>query len=384
MERMSRRTVIAGGTLLTAAAAIPRSSDSPGRGGDIGQAVSKALAARACPGVATSISRAGTIVFSRGFGMANVETRSPVTERTIFRIGSLTKQFTAAALIKLAAVGRLDLRASAATYLPAFGSLRPFTLLELMNHTAGLHSDDDDDISASSSPAVKNQTGLAEKIAAQTKPFDFDPGTAWLYSNANYIVLGAVIERVTQMPLAQALSELLFKPLRLASAAIDRTSEVVPDRASGYSHGENASVPFENASYIDVSQAGGAGAMRANAIDLCRWHDALLGEKLFDRAHVKLMLTPGRLRDGRMSSAHRFSADDAHYGDVEYACGVLISGPSDPHPSILHYGAINGFAAVLQTYLGKRVTFAVLCNGDIGPDMPFRDIRKAVVARYVA
>jgi D-alanyl-D-alanine carboxypeptidase len=224
---------------------------------------------------------------------------------------------------------------------------------------------------------------LAEDIARQRKPFDFDPGTAWLYSNANYIVLGAIIERVTGKALARTLADLVFAPLNLKSAAMDTSADVVIGRASGYSPTGNTKNPYNNAPYIEVSQAGGAGAMRSNVIDLCRWHEALLGASLFDQAHVALMLTPGRLRDGRLSSTHRFSAEDAHYGDTEYAAGMLVSGPSDPNPSILHYGAINGFAAVLQTYREKRLTFAALCNADIGPDTPFRGIRSVLTSRYL-
>ncbi len=315
--------------------------------------------------------------------MANVETQSAVSELSIFRIGSLTKQFTAGAIIKLASLGRLDVHAIAATYLPALKALRPFTLLELMNHTAGLHSDEGDDTGSSCATPATTQIELASGVARQPKPFDFDPGTAWLYSNANYVVLGAIIESVTRMPFDRAMSELVFTPLRLASLAVDKPSEIVTHRASGYSPVEGRPAPFENAAYLDVSQAGGAGAMRGNAIDLCRWHDALLGQRLFDRAHVDLMLTPGRLRNGRSSGTNRFSVEDAHYGDVEYACGLLISGPSDPNASILHYGGINGFAALLQTYTKSRTTFAVLCNCDTGPALPFRGIRKAVGARYL-
>jgi CubicO group peptidase (beta-lactamase class C family) len=348
----------------------------------IGRAAVAALQKRACPGVSVAIARAGSLVVAGGFGMANVETQTPVSERTIFRIGSLTKQFTAAATIKLAAMGRLDLKAPAATYLPSMRPLKPFTLLELMNHTAGLHSDEGDGANPPSG-SVKTQVQLAEEISRQAKPFDFEPGTAWLYSNANYIVLGAVIEAVARAPLASALSDLVFSPLHLDSVAMDRSGEVVVGRASGYTPTNDSSRPFENAAYIEIAEAGGAGALRASAIDLCRWHDALLGEKLFDRAHLDLMLSPGRLRDGRLSSSNRFSADDAHYGDVEYACGLLISGPSEPHPSVLHYGGINGFAAVLQTYRDRRVTFAVLCNGDTGPNLPFRDIRQAVISQFL-
>lgn len=383
MDGWSRRALLVGsGTAATTAAMARRLGPSAGNPA-IEQAVTAAMAAGACPGAMVAMTRNGATLLSHGFGLANIETQSPVTERSVFRIASLTKQFTAAAIIKLSAIGRIDLGAAAADYLPAFARLQRFSLLELMNHTAGLHSDEGDDAQPASAPPARTQIQLAEEIAAQPRPFDFDPGTAWLYSNANYVVLGAVVEQVVGKPFANAMAELIFRPLGLSSAAIDRPADVVLGRVSGYSAIEEPAKGFANAAFIDVSQAGGAGAMRARAIDLCRWHEALLGGRLFDRAHVDRMLTPGRLRDGRLSGAHRFSADDAHYGDVEYACGLLISGPSDPHRSIFHYGAINGFAGLLQSYPEKGLTFTVLCNADIGPKLPFSAIRKAVLSAYL-
>jgi D-alanyl-D-alanine carboxypeptidase len=381
---LSRRGLIAGGATLSALPAQARPSGRATARSAVARAAAEAIDAHACPGVAVAIARAGTVRVSQGFGLANLETQSAVTDRSIFRIGSLTKQFTAAAIIKLAALGRLDVHATVGAYLPAFKALRPVTLLEMMHHTAGLHSDDAEDGGSSCATPAKTQIDLASGVARQPKPFDFEPGTAWLYSNANYVVLGAVIERVTGTPFDRAMSQLLFAPLGLASLAVDTPSEVVADRASGYSPVEGRPARFENAPYLDVSQAGGAGAMRGAASDLCRWHDALLGHRLFDPAHVDLMLTPGRLKDGRLSGANRFSPDDAHYGDVQYACGLLISGPSDPNPSILHYGGINGFAALLQTYTRSRTTLAALCNADNGPALPFRNLRKAVLAHDLA
>lgn len=380
---ISRRNVIASAPSL---AMLPAAVKAKAAGGDpaVEKAMMEAIHAQACPGASVAIARKSVIIGAQGYGFSNIETHSPASEHSIFRIGSLTKQFTAAAILRLAQMGRVDIHAPAATYLPSLQALKPFTLLELMNHTAGLHSDEGEEASLASATPAKTQIELAGDIARQPEPFDFDPGTAWLYSNANYIVLGAIIESVTQAPFSRAMSELVFTPLGLQTLAVDKPSEVVADRASGYSAVEDGGFPFENAAYLDVSQAGGAGAMRGSVSDLCRWHDALLGNKFLDPQHLAVMLSPGRLRNGRPGSTNRFLAEDAHYGDVEYACGLLISGPSDPNPSILHYGAINGFASVLQTYMKSRTTFAVLCNGDIGPASPFRAVRAAVIANYLS
>jgi len=382
-ESVSRRSVI---TSIPATAATAAFADARALGDAhyIEHAVMEAIKSHACPGVSVAIGRPSTIIGAYGWGFSNLETRTAVSERSIFRIGSLTKQFAAAAILKLAQMGRLDVHASPAAYLPSAGVLKPVTVMQLMNHTAGLHSDEGGSDDPTCAIPARTQIELAAEIARQTKPFDFDPGAAWLYSNANYIVLGAIIESITRTPFSQAMSELVFEPLGLRSLAVDAPSEVVVDRASGYSSPKSGGAPFENAAYLDVSQAGAAGAMRGSAVDLCRWHDALLSNELLDPFHLNLMLSPGRLRDGRLSSANRFSANDAHYGDLEYGCGLLVSGPTERNASILHYGMINGFSCVLQTFTKSRTTFCVLCNSDIGPGMPFSAIRKVIISRYLS
>lgn len=378
--QISRRSVLSGSAALATAATLSSSVASavePDLAALLNSPAVEAISGYACPGVQLAVARDGHVLFSRGYGSANLETGTTVTEASVFRIGSLTKQFTAACIVKLAAEGKLQLEAPAARYLPFMSQLKPVSLFELLHHTAGLHDDDTDAGNRAASKGPTSQIALAETVARQSKPFDFEPGTAWLYSNANYIVLGAVIEAVTGMPFSEAMASIVFRPLGLSATAVDRSEEVVPRRVSGYA-ASNSGARYENAPYIAIAEAGGAGAMRSTAFDLCRWHTLLLSNRLFGERYVKLMLTPGRLRDGRLSGANRFSPQDVSYGNVQYACGLLVSAASDPHPSILHYGAIDGFASVLQTFLNENVTFAVLCNGDMGPAMPFRAIRKAV------
>lgn len=383
--RWSRRAVLTAAGAAVATTATRAGPASAMTVDPIEQAAVAALEAGAAPGCDVGVARAGQPAYARGFGYANLELRSPLTSDSVLRIGSLTKQFTAAAAIKLASQGRLDLGAPVATWLPAFNGRPDFSVLEALHQTAGLHSDEgegEEAVSAAAAPV--SQTELAARIAGQTKVFDFEPGAAWLYSNANYIVVGAVIEQVCGKPLSEAMSDLIFAPLGLTSSAFDEASAVVAGRASGYSAGEAGDGSWLNAAWLDPSQAGGAGAMRSTVGDLCRWHDQLLTGALFDAAHVALMLAPGRLRDGRLSSANRFSPDDAGYGDTEYACGLLVSGPSEPRRNILHYGAINGFCSVLQTWVDDRVTFAALLNADIGPAAPFRALRRAVIEAWLA
>lgn len=378
--QISRRALVVSGALGAAASML---APSPAharrlsiRARRINQAALAAIEAGACPGLQVAIAQAGDIVFSRGYGIANLEARAPVSERSVFRIASLTKQFTAGAVIKLAAMGALELETPVQRYLPFMRELPEATLLELMHHTAGLH--DNEAVLPLHAGAAETQIALAEEIARQDQVFDFAPGTAWRYSNANYIVLGAVIEAVSGKSLGAAMAELIFAPLGLGATAVDQAADIVANRASGYSATGDARAPFQNAPLLEVSDAGGAGAMRSTASDLCRWHEALLSGRLVGQSYIDLMVAPGRLRDGRLSGANRFLPEDAQYGETQYACGLLVSPQSDPHPSLFHYGYINGFACMLQTFTGAGVTLAVLCNGDVGPATPFRAIRRIV------
>ena len=380
---LSRRAVL-GAAAGTAGAAFsaPGRAQSRALSAGVDAAVLAALDVGACPGMAVAIGRRGAPLFVKDYGLANLETGSAVDSHSSFRIGSLTKQFAAAAAVKLASSGRLDLDEACSKYLTAFASAERFSIRELMTHTAGV-SEEASPSSPVGAQGPNSSIALAQDIAAQPKLFDFPPGTAWLYSNANYIVLGAVIEQITGQPLAAALDELVFQPLGLKSLAFDTVSAVVPGRVSGYSPTEEAS-RFINAAHIEIADAGAAGAMRGSATDLVNWHHLLLSGALFDQAHVRELLTPGRLRDGRLSGANRFSEQDAGYRDTQYALGLLVPPTSELGPVIQHYGYINGFSACLETYTDHGVTMAVLCNGDVGPHMPFRGICRAVVAEMSA
>jgi D-alanyl-D-alanine carboxypeptidase len=385
---ISRREAMIGGVAMAGTAGATAANGAapgiePAIATSVEQAVRQAIQAHACPGAQIAIARQGAPLLSKGFGAANLETGTPVDERSVFRIGSLTKQFTAAAVIRLAADGRISLDDPVAKHLPFMGKLKTVSLLELLHQTAGLHSDEESPFCLPGPEGPKTQVKLAEEIASQAKPFDFEPGTAWLYSNANYIVLGAVVEAVAGKPFAEAMPALVFDPLGLTSTAADRSGAVVAGRASGYTPVVKRAEPFDHAAYVEVAYAGGAGALRSTALDLCRWHAALLSNRLFGRRWVELMMTPGRLRDGRLSGANRFSPQDASYGEVQYACGLLVSPPSDPQRTIIHYGAIDGFAAVLETYVDLGLTVAILCNGDMGPDLPFRSVRRLIKSELV-
>lgn len=343
----------------------------------IDAAVAESMAAGASPGVAVQIAVRGRTLFSKAYGLANLETRTPLATHGVFRVGSLTKQFAAALVLILAERKDIDLDAPVSKWLPFFASHAAFTTRELLHHTAGLHADESGPPCLPDAIEKKSQIDLARAISAQQTLFDFAPGSAWLYSNPNYIVLGALVEQVTGLSLADAAQRFIFGPLQLSATAFDDTRDVVANRVSGYSPVAGAAGQFVQAAHIEIAQAGASGAMRSSVGDLCRWHASLFGERLLSRRWLDVMFAPGRLRDGRVSGANRFSPQDAGYGEVQYAMGLLVSPPGEQR-SLLHYGYIEGFSSCLEAFPDAGVTLAVLCNGDVGPSLPFRAIRRAV------
>ena len=383
MQSINRRNVI-GGMLAVGLAGPGKSQTLKFPPAALGKAVDTAAKAsikhRAAPGVAIAVMRHGRLVLSRGYGVANLETGTLVRADSVFRIGSLTKQFAAAAAYRLVEQGRLRLDALVSSIIPAFSRIAVIRVEELIHHTAGLHEDEAE--ATSPDPATTNglrQITLANAVAAQIKPFDFEPGMAWHYSNSNYIVLGAIIEAITRQPLGQAISDLVLHHPGLVPLAVDDSGAVIPGRVSGYSL-PAPDQAYINAPYLEIIDAGAAGAMRGTAPALCAWHDRLLSGQVIGKQALTQMLAPGKLRDGRLSSAHRHAPEDANYGDIEYGGGLLLSPVGTSPRTISHNGFINGFAAVLETDLDRRISFAVLCNADVGPSLPFRAVRKAVRA----
>lgn len=198
------------------------------------------------------------------------------------------------------------------------------------------------------------------------------------------MVLGAIIEQVTNQPLAEVGRTRLFERLGLARTASDDSGEIVPGRVAGYAFGDGDPPRLRNAPAIDIVQAGGAGAMRGTADDLCRWHAALLDGRVANASGLRAMLAPGRLRDGRMASAHRAREEDAAMGAVEYGFGLLLDRATrDGSLIVQHNGFIAGYSAYLASHVPSRLTVACLCNADPNPGLPFRALRRAVFAGYL-
>ncbi len=345
------------------------------------------VAEKLTPGIQICATRHGAKIFSKGFGLANVETATPVTPASVFRAGSITKQFTAAAILQLAQEGKLSLDDTLAKHLPDFPNADRLVLRRMLSHTSGLGD------RTESNPLVSLQASRTDWTTSQLydlqKPagqkLAYEPGTAWLYCNTAFVLLGMIVERLESQAYAKVVQRRFFAPLGLTQTAVDDATTVAPNRASGYSSALKSPSGFVNASFISMSITGGAGSLRSTAEDLCAWHGALLGGKVLQPASLKAMTTPVTLNDGALPTQTGAKGEKQ---PVRYGYGVYLD-LVDGHSSVAHNGHIQGFISYLETLTDAEVSFAVQLNTDgfyapkalaTAPDDLNKAIRKAALA----
>jgi CubicO group peptidase (beta-lactamase class C family) len=313
------------------------------------------------------------MLFASGFGLANIETETEVTAQTVFLAGSITKQFVAAAIMRLVQAHQVVLDAPAANYLPEIASAGPITVRMLLTHTSG--------VKEYSAPAFANQlrephsqSQMIEYIMHQDPVTDFAPGTQFEYSNSNYYLLGAIVERVSGKSLRDVLAGIIADA-GLSQTSIDRETEIVPHRATGYSLIGGSPGQFEKAPYFSMDVAGGAGALRSTPTDLTKWHQALLHGRIVSAASLDQMLTPAKLLNGQ--SVFR---DDApiSLGPTSYGFGLEL-GKFQGERTIAHAGSVPGFTAYVVTFPDRDLSVGIMINTDPNSHEPFHELQKAVL-----
>ena len=221
-------------------------------------------------GAAVAVLRDGKLVFAKGYGHANLELAGPVNAKTVFRIGSLTKQFTAAGVLLLSEQGKLNIDDKLSLYLPNFPRANEMTLRDLLDHTSGIHNFTEGPLIDKISTSGATVQELVAAIAGQSPLYDFEPGTGWWYSNSNYALLGAVIEKVSGKTWASFMKAEIFDKLGMTDTAADDARDVVAGRASGYSLIGGVAGKFRNGDFTDMSVPYAAGALRSTAEDMGR------------------------------------------------------------------------------------------------------------------
>lgn len=285
---------------------------------------------------AVLVARDGEILLDRGYGMANREWNIANTGDTKFRLASVSKQFTAVAVMILHERGLIDLDAPVKTYLPdAPAAWDKVTTRRLLNHTAGLP----DFTRLNDYEAQKTQATTVEALIARfrDRPLEFQPGEKFAYSNSGYVVLTSVIEKVSGRPYADFISETLFQPLGMADSGYDSPAVILPGRASGYTPADDGVV---NADYVDMSVPQGAGGLYSTTRDLLKWERALFGGRVLQLSSLSELTTPGR---------------------NDYALGLEVR-TNGGDTIISHSGGIEGFNTYLGYDAARRMTVVVLGN----------------------
>ncbi|HEV8239238.1 MAG TPA: serine hydrolase [Thermoanaerobaculia bacterium] len=341
-----RRTAACALALLAVSAAAARAAQRalPAGVGRSIDALFTEWSGRNRPGCAVGVARDGTLVFGRGYGMADLEHGVPIDPRTVFDVGSVSKQFTAASIALLALDGKLDLDDDVRRFVPEvpdYGA--KITIRHLLHHGGGLRDYTTLMALAGDDVADLTTTGEALAMLGRQRGVDFAPGERFEYSNTGYFLLGLVVERAAGMPLSRFAEERLFAPLGMTSTHVhDDHLRVVPHRAQGY---EERDGRFG----IDMSdwEQVGDGSVFTTVEDLARWMGNLETGKVGGPRFAELMASPG------LPTAQ---GDGSTYGFGLF--GITWSG----RPAQRHGGAWAGYRAQVLHVPWERLGVAVLCN----------------------
>ena len=296
------------------------------------------------PGAAVIVVKDGKVLFRKGYGMANLELGVPVEPDMVFRLGSLTKQFTAVGILMLAEQGKLSLSDEITRFLPDYPTKgHKITVEHLLNHTSGIKSYTS---MPEWLPLWRKDTTVKELIDLfKDQPMDFAPGEKWSYNNSGYFLLGAIIEKASGQTYQDFVEKNIFAPLGMKHSYYDNTSRIIPRRVTGYSKGSEG---YRNAAYLSMFQPFAAGSLISSVDDLALWDAALYSDKLVKQESLKRAWTASLLTNKR----------PAHYG-----YGWALSSYQD-RTLIEHSGGINGFATYAVRVPEERTYVAILTNRD--------------------
>jgi CubicO group peptidase (beta-lactamase class C family) len=293
------------------------------------------------PGLTLEVIRDGKAIKTAAYGLANVELNVPAKPETVFEIGSITKQFTAAGILMLAQEGKLSVDDKISKYLKdppeAWANV---TVRHLLTHTSG----------------IKSYTGLdgfqiwrhltQEQFikAIGKEPMEFQPGDSWKYCNTGFNLLGYIIENVSGKNYWEFMGERVFQPLGMQATTKRLYSLVIPNRASGYEQTNHVWMNRDT----DLTEVFSAGAIASTAGDLAKWSVALDGDQLLNAASKAQMWTPVKLNDGKTR---------------KYGFGWNVD-TLEGHKNIGHGGSTSGFSASIQRFPDDHLAVIILSNTD--------------------
>lgn len=300
-----------------------------------------AMAHQHLPGLSVAVAIDGRIVYARGYGYRNVPQRLPANAHTVYNIASTTKQFVAAAIMRLQQQGLLNVNDRLSKYYTGYRYAGRVTLRQILTHTSGIP----DYLDQSNLPA--HATAAQQAAAIAKLPPEFLPGTRYEYSNTNYVILGLIVEKLTHQPLQEVFKEWFFRPLGMH----DSTAVVLPwtlrDGAMGYTYkkGNFVAIPQSVADY-----GYGDGGIDSSAYDLNTWDQALVAGHVVSEASLRAMTTPPQAADGEpMPGGYGFALEvDTLFGHREWE----------------HGGDNEGFHTGNAVFPDDRFSVAIISNGN--------------------
>jgi CubicO group peptidase (beta-lactamase class C family) len=292
------------------------------------------------PGATALVAKKGQIVYKKAFGMANLEYNIPMQVDNVFRIGSITKQFTAVAILQLMEQGKLNLQDSINKFIPDYPTHgHKITIEHLLTHTSGIQN-----YTAKKDFGEKMALNLTptELIAYfKNEPMEFAPGTKWNYSNSGYYLLGYIVEKVSGKTYPQYVEENFFKPLGMTKSSSDNDSKIIKNRAGAYY--EVDSTGFINTHYLNINLVNWVGSIQSTVNDLFKWHQAVHAYKLVKKESLNKALTKYKLTDGK---------------ETPYGYGWFLE-DIQGSTSIAHGGILPGFLTY-SIYLPKEDVFVAI------------------------
>lgn len=302
------------------------------------------------PGATVIVVKNGKTLLRKAYGAADMQARTPLTPGTVLRLGSITKQFTASAILLLADEGKLALNDPITRFFPDYPTGgKVITVEHLLTHTSGI-------VSFTGKPDYEANMAKNRSVAQmidgfKNDPLEFEPGTRFSYNNSGYFLLGAIIEKVSGLSYARFLEQRIFTPLGMKDTAYEGVERSGAPRAKGYSAKGAVYAP---ATFLSMSQPYAAGSLVSTVDDLARWDAAITSGKLLKPASWKMAFTPYKLNPDK---------------STEYGYGWGI-GSFQGVPAVDHGGGINGFQTYALRLPQQKIFVAVLANHDSGGANP--------------
>tara|TARA_R110000751_G_scaffold3930_4_gene18445 strand:+ start:38924 stop:40012 length:1089 start_codon:yes stop_codon:yes gene_type:complete len=294
------------------------------------------------PGVAVAVASKGKLLYFNAYGMANVELSVPVSDKTVFEIGSISKQFVSAATMLLVEQDKLKVSDPIHLYLPFLPSeWLGVTVHQLLTHTSGIP--DYEEIASYDIYRLRVTPEDIIKIA-QSRPMDFEPGTGWYYSNTGYYLLSMIVEKIEGLPLAKVLEKRIFAPLKMTQTRMADPEAIIAHRASGY--WVNKTNDLINRNPTETSSTLGAGGLLSSVTDLAKWDKALSDDSVLSSQSKEQMWSEVLVPRGK----------NPHYGygwELEDFEGL---------PATFHYGQVAGFNTEFVRLTEQGIAIIVFTN----------------------